>query len=1859
MDAAPDPGGTANGTERAASFTYTVTDTDGLTDTATLTITIDGRNDAPLAVDDSATAIEAGGTANGTTGSNASGNVLSNDLDVDGEANGETATVTAIRTGAESGSGDSGTVGAALAGQYGSLTLDADGTYSYVVDESNAAVQALRVSGQILSESFTYTVTDTDGLTDTATLTITIDGRNDAPLAVDDSATAVEAGGTANGSSGSDASGNVLSNDLDVDSVANGETATVTAVRTGAEGGVGDSGTVGAALAGQYGSLTLNADGTYNYVIDESNAAVQALRVSGQTLSESFTYTVTDADGLTDTATLTITIDGRNDAPLAVDDGATAVEAGGTANGTTGSDASGNVLSNDSDVDDGDSKTVTAIRTGAESGSGDSGTIGVALAGQYGSLTLNADGTYSYVVDESNAAVQALRVSGQTLSDTFTYTMSDTAGLTDSATLTITIDGRNDAPLAVDDGATAIEAGGTANGTAGSNASGNVLTNDSDVDGEANGETATVTAVRTGAEGGAGDSGTVGAALAGRYGSLTLNADGSYSYMVDESNAAVQALRVSGQTLSESFTYTVTDADGLSDTATLTITIDGRNDAPLAVDDGATAIEAGGVANGTAGSDASGNVLTNDSDVDGEANGETATVTAIRTGAESGSGDSGTVGAALVGQYGSLTLNADGTYNYVIDESNAAVQALRVSGQTLSESFTYTVTDADGLSDTATLTITLDGRNDAPLAVDDNATAIEAGGVANGSSGSDASGNVLSNDLDVDSVANGETATVTAVRTGAESGSGDSGTVGAALAGQYGSLTLNADGTYNYVIDESNAAVQALRVSGQTLSDTFTYTMSDTAGLTDSATLTITIDGRNDAPLAVDDNATAVEAGGTANGTAGSDASGNVLTNDSDVDGEANGETATVTAIRTGAESGSGDSGTVGAALVGQYGSLTLNADGTYNYVIDESNAAVQALRVSGQTLSDTFTYTMSDTAGLTDSATLTITIDGRNDAPLAVDDNATAVEAGGTANGTAGSDASGNVLTNDSDVDGEANGETATVTAIRTGAESGSGDSGTVGAALVGQYGSLTLNADGTYNYVIDESNAAVQALRVSGQTLSESFTYTVTDADGLSDTATLTITLDGRNDAPLAVDDSATAVEAGGTANGSSGSDGSGNVLSNDLDVDSVANGETATVTAVRTGAESGSGDSGTVGAALAGQYGSLTLNADGTYNYVIDESNAAVQALRQSGQTLSESFTYTVTDADGLTDTATLTITIDGRNDAPLAVDDGATAIEAGGTANGTVGSNASGNVLSNDLDVDSVANGETATVTAVRTGAEGGAGDSGTVGAALAGRYGSLTLNADGSYSYVVDESNAAVQALRVSGQTLSESFTYTVTDTDGLTDTATLTITIDGRNDAPLAVDDSATAVEAGGTANGSAGSDASGNVLTNDSDVDGEANGETATVSAIRTGAEGGVGDSGTVGVALAGQYGSLTLNADGSYSYVVDESNAAVQALRVSGQTLSESFTYRVMDAAGLTDSATLTITIDGRNDAPVALTTNINEKWNLGKDYRRDISALFADADSALYGEDLDFLIQGLPSGLSYNPATGVISGKPAEVGKFVVTLTAVDKAGASVSRDYLLEILAPPQETPVSRSTVNTDVPPPRVDNTRVTNDLSPLPQGLVRQDGNTDPAAGVGFVATPAQGQTETLLLSANNALVVQIRGTDGNVTTRASVDVSVSETGEVVFTEVQRQAFDAVALSVSGIVSTADNRLTIDIVDAKAGQGQVYVGTLADGSALPDWITIDPQTGNVTVSSPGQLSELAIRIQAVGSDGQVRVLEIKLDVDAVLRKQATAEPEQPTAALPVTGFVPLAEQLAAEVDAMEGYGNRLLTMLSTV
>jgi VCBS repeat-containing protein len=125
---------------------------------------------APAAQDDSVRALESSGVANATPGLNPQGSVLTNDR----------GTVLSVRLmgGVALNSGP-----AAILGQYGTLTAAADGTFAYVVNNALPAVEALNV-GQVLTDTFDYTVSDRFNRTAGARLSITIAGANDAPVAV-------------------------------------------------------------------------------------------------------------------------------------------------------------------------------------------------------------------------------------------------------------------------------------------------------------------------------------------------------------------------------------------------------------------------------------------------------------------------------------------------------------------------------------------------------------------------------------------------------------------------------------------------------------------------------------------------------------------------------------------------------------------------------------------------------------------------------------------------------------------------------------------------------------------------------------------------------------------------------------------------------------------------------------------------------------------------------------------------------------------------------------------------------------------------------------------------------------------------------------------------------------------------------------------------------------------------------------------------------------------------------------------------------------------------------------------------------------------------------------------------------------------------------------------------------------------------------------------------------------------------------------------------------------------------------------------------------------------------------------------
>jgi len=469
--------------------------------------------------------------------------------------------------------GDELSVASVTQPQHGTVLDNGDGTLTYTP-----------VADWFGADTFSYTVSDGHGGTDTATVTITVTGVNDDPSAISDGY-GVDADGFL-----AIAAPGLLANDTDPDT---GDTLAVTGVDT--------SGTVG--------SVTWNADGSFTY---DPNGQFDSLGV-GETSADTFTYTVADGNGGTDTVTVTLTVTGVNDDPDAVDD------TYGVAEGSLLSVLASGVLENDSDPDSGDALAVLSVDT----------------SGTSGSVSWNADGSFTY---DPNGSFDSLG-SGDSATDTFTYTVSDGQGGTDTATVTVTVTGVNDDPAATDDDYDTNEDSLLSIAAMG------LLANDSDPDA---GETLTVQSVNP----------------SGALGSVTWNADGSFTY---DPNGQFESL-AAGETSGDSFSYTVADGNGGTDTAVVTVTITGVNDAPSAASDRKVL--------GTYESLVfeSSDLLDNDTDVDGD----TLTVSSV---------------SATAGTHGTVSLDA-GTITYTPD-----------AGYDGEASFEYTVSDGHGGEDVGTVTV--------------------------------------------------------------------------------------------------------------------------------------------------------------------------------------------------------------------------------------------------------------------------------------------------------------------------------------------------------------------------------------------------------------------------------------------------------------------------------------------------------------------------------------------------------------------------------------------------------------------------------------------------------------------------------------------------------------------------------------------------------------------------------------------------------------------------------------------------------------------------------------------------------------------------------------------------------------------------------------------------------------------------------------------------------------------------------------------------------------------------------------------------------------------------------------------------
>ncbi|MGR2802824.1 tandem-95 repeat protein [Vibrio harveyi] len=583
---------------------------------------------------------------------------------------------------------------------------------------------------------------------------------------------------------------------------------------------------------------------------------------------------------------------------------------------------------------------------------------------------------------------------------------------------------------------------------------------------------------------------------------------------------------------------------------------------------------------------------------------------------------------------------------------------------------TYVVTDG-ALTDEATVTVTVNPINDAPVAVNDTVTTDEDTAVTI---------DVLGNDSDPEN----DQLTITNASVPAEQG-----TVA--------------------IVDGKLVFTPAENFNGDA---TISYTISD-GQLTDDATVAVTVNPVNDAPVAVNDTVSTDE------DTA---VTIDVLANDSDPENDQ----LTIT----------------NASVPAEQGTVA---------IVDGKLVFTPAENFNGDA---TISYTISD-GQLTDDATVAVTVNPVNDAPVAVDDTVTTDE------DTA---VTIDVLANDSDPENDqltitnasVPAEQGTVTIVDgklvfTPAENFNGDA-TIGYTI--SDGQLTDDATVavTVNPVNDApvavndtvatdedtavtidvlandsdpendqltiTNASVPAEQgtvaiVDGKlvfTPAENFngdatiSYTISDGQ-LTDDATVAVTVNPVNDAPVAVNDTvATDEDTAVTID----------VLANDSDPEN----DQLTIT----------------NASVPAEQGTVTI---------VDGKLVFTPAENFNGDA---TISYTISDGQ-LTDDATVAVTVNPVNDAPVAVDDtGATDEDTAVTID----------VLANDSDPEN----DTLTITAASVPAE-----QGTVA--------------------IVDGKLVFTPAENFNGDA---TISYTISDGQ-LTDDSTVAVTVNPVNDAPVAVND--------------------------------------------------------------------------------------------------------------------------------------------------------------------------------------------------------------------------------------------------------------------------------------------------------------------------------------------------------------------------------------------------------------------------------------------------------------------------------------
>ncbi len=712
----------------------------------------------------------------------------------------------------------------------------------------------------------------------------------------------------------------------------------------------------------------------------------------------------------------------------------------------------------------------------------------------------------------------------------------------------------------------------------------------------------------------------------------------------------------------------------------------------------------------------------------------------------------------------------------------------------------YTLCDPSVLCDNANITFVVGPVNDPPVANDDNGPALTEDG-PNGQV------NIITNDTDVDG---NPSAPVNGV--GQFSVDLDPGTAGiqTTFTDAQGVWTLNT-ATGEVTFDPAN------NYNGTAV---IPYTLCDPAGACDNADITFVVTPVNDPPVANDDNGAGLTEDGP-NGTV------NILTNDTDPDGN---PTAPVNGV--------------GQFIVdldpGTAGIQTTFTDAQGVWTLNTATGEVTFDPADNYFGTATIPYTLCDPSVLCDNANITFVVGPVNDPPVANDDNGPALTEDGP-NGTV------NVITNDTDLDGN---PTAPVNGV--GQFTVDLDPGTPGiqTTFIDAQGVWTLNtATGvvTFDPANDFNGTAV-------------IPYTLCDLAGACDNADITFVVTPVNDPPVANDDNG----AGLTEDGPNGTV---SILTNDTDPDG---NPTAPVNGV--GQFIVDLDPGTAGiqTTFTDAQGVWTLNtATGvvTFDPANDYNGTAV-------------IPYTLCDPSGLCDPANITFVVAPVNDPPVANDDNGPALTEDGP-NGTI------NVITNDTDLDG---NPTAPVNGV-----------GQFTVDLdPGTPGIQTTFTDAQGVWTLNTATGEVTFDPANNYNGTATIPYTLCDPSGACDNADISFVVTPVNDPPVANDDNG----AGLTEDGP---DGTVNIITNDTDPDGNPSAPVNGVGQFTVDL-----DPGTAGI--------QTTFTDAQGVWTLNTATGDVTFNPANNYDGTAVIPYSLCDPSGACDPATITFVVSPVNDPPVA---------------------------------------------------------------------------------------------------------------------------------------------------------------------------------------------------------------------------------------------------------------------------------------------------------------------------------------------------